>query len=275
MSKELAIQAREDRNAALVESMLLAAMADGKVTSVEMKALLRRVVERPEFEGMKIEDLTKLVEICADRLAEAKTLEEILASLRDRLPDHRNRMLAFGLATSVALADRRATKNELGVLKTIQAALGISEEEVANLVSMIEKGGSISEALGEPIERLYAEVMVMMTAADGKVKEQEGKALVESFASDPIFGNISGERAQTYVADAVAALTQDGLGTRLQALARGLTTHTQRMRAYRLGVKIAFATGKPSDHEVKLLDLLQATFGLADDEVQRVREEAH
>ncbi len=50
------------------------------------------------------------METSARRLAEAKDLQEILSSLRTRLPDHKNRMLAFGLAAAVALADQRATR---------------------------------------------------------------------------------------------------------------------------------------------------------------------
>ena len=96
-------------------------------------------------------------------------------------------MLAFGLAAAVAFADQRATRMELGLLKTFQAALGISEDEVAQIIDIIEQGGSLAEALGEPLERLYAEVMVLVSAADGKLKEAEARALVESFAADPLF----------------------------------------------------------------------------------------
>src|SRR5919106_4478419 len=99
------MNARRDRNAALVEAMLLAAIADGKVSQAEMQTLLRRVIERPEFEGTRPDDLNALVEQSVSRLAAASDLEEILGSLRQRLPDHRNRMLAFGLAAAVAFAD--------------------------------------------------------------------------------------------------------------------------------------------------------------------------
>src|SRR4051794_6248538 len=118
MAREQAVAARKERNAALVETMLLAAMADGRVTQLEMRTLLTRVIERPEFEGTRAEELNALVEHSAQRLSRAKDLEEILRSLRERLPDHKNRMLAFGLAAAVAFADQRATRLELGLLKT-------------------------------------------------------------------------------------------------------------------------------------------------------------
>src|SRR5688500_10006541 len=117
MPREQAARARSERKAALIEVMLLAAMADGDASQGEVEVLRRRISERPEFEGTRPEELNAMVESCVRSLAAAKNLEQILGSLRQRLPDHRNRMLAFGLAAAVAFADRRATRAELGLLK--------------------------------------------------------------------------------------------------------------------------------------------------------------
>jgi len=273
MNVETAGTTRADRNAALVEVMLLAAMADGKLTEGSIQVLLRRVLERPEFDGTNPEEISALVEKSVKRLASESSLEAILQRLRDRLPTHQNRLLAFGLAASIAFADQRATRAELGLLKTFQAALGISEDEVANLVDVVESGRPLNEVLGEPLERLYAEVMVLVTAADGKVKPAESRALIESLASDPLFQGIDAARAQSYLSSSVKALADQGLPERLRVLAHGLTTHAQRVRAFGLAVRIAQSSGKPSAAELRILDMLQATFGLADDEVARLRAE--
>ncbi|MGZ3480520.1 MAG: tellurite resistance TerB family protein [Myxococcaceae bacterium] len=271
MSPETAAANRVERNAALVEVMLLAAMADGKLTEGSIQALLRRVLERPEFDGTAPEEISNLVEKSVKRLASESSLEAILQQLRERLPTHQNRLLAFGLAAAIALSDQRATRAELGLLKTFQAALGISEDEVAELVDVVESGRSLNEVLGEPLERLYAEVMVLVTAADGKVKSAESRALIESLASDPLFQEIDAARAQSYLSASVEALAEQGLPERLRVLAHGLTTHSQRVRAFGLAVRIAQSSGKPSAAELRILDMLQATFGLADDEVARLR----
>jgi tellurite resistance protein len=273
MTTESAGASRAERNAALVEVMLLAAMADGQLTEPAVQELLRRILERPEFDGTHPQELSNLVEKGVSTLAAAPNLEQILQQLRERLPTHQNRVLAFGLAASVALADQRATRAELGLLKTFQAALGISEDEVANIIDVVESGRSLNEVVGEPLERLYAEVMVLVTAADGKVKAAESRALIESFASDPLFQGVSADRAQSYLSESVEALSQEGLPERLRVLAHGLTTHPQRIRAFRLAMGIAQSSGKPSAAEVRVLDMLQATFGLADDEVERLRDE--
>ncbi len=156
MARDQSAVTRTERNAALVEVMLLASMADGPPSDVGMQALVERVLERPEFDGTKAEELTELVQKSAKTLASAEDLEAILGSLRMRLPTHQHRMLAFGLAAAVALADHRATRAELGLLKTFQAALGIAEDEVARIIDVLEAGGSLDEALGDPLERLYA-----------------------------------------------------------------------------------------------------------------------
>lgn len=274
MPRDALAQARLDRNAALLDAMVLCASADGVFQEAELKQLLTRIIERPEFEGVHAQQLAQLIEDSARRLSQARTLEDILHALKGKLPDHRNRLLAFGLATSVALADRRATREELGLLKSVQAALGITEEEVSKLFATVEAGGDIAEALGEPLEQLYAETMVLVSAADGQVHPHELAAMMENLAGDPVFREVSLDAAAKYLRDAVTNLTTEGMPQRLTVLAQGLSTHAQRVKAFRLAVRVAYASGKPSPAELRVLDLLQATFGLGDDEVARITVES-
>ncbi len=274
MPRQAIEQAKLNRNAALVEVMLLAASADGELQATEMRALLTRVMERPEFEGTKPAELNALIESSAKKLAGAHKLEDVLESLRERLPDHRNRALAFGLATAVALSDRKATRVELGLLKTFQKALGISEEDVTRIFEMVEQGRSLSEALGEPSARLFAETMVLVAASDGAVKKAELFTMLENLAGDPVFQDVSLEEAQRYLNEAVHNLAQDGLPQRLAILASGLTTPAQRSKAFHLAMKVAKAEGEPSEHELRTLDLLQMTLGIGDAEAARVAVES-
>jgi tellurite resistance protein len=273
MPRDAIEQARRDRNAALIDAMILAASADGQLRPVEVQTVIQRVIERPEFEGVQAAELAGLVEASARRLSAARALEDILQGLRSRLPDHRNRLLAFGLATSVVLADRQALQDELGLLKAMQAALGISEEEVSRVFETVESGASLAEALGEPLERLYAETMVLVSAADGEVQPAELRRMLEELAGDPVFKDVSLESADHYLRDAAQNLALEGLPQRLTVLARGLTTKSQRTRAFRLAVRVAYADGPPSKDALRALELLQATFGLADDEVARITAE--
>lgn len=274
MPRDSISQARRDRNAALLDAMVLAATADGRISAEELKTLLTRVVERPEFEGVAPDELSSLVESSAKRLAQARSLGEILNGLKERLPNHRNRLLAFGLAVSVALADRRASREELGLLKTFQQALGVTEEEVTRVFVNVEAGASLSEVLGEPLEQLYAETMVLVSAADGLVQPEELATMLETLAGDPLFKEASIEGARQYLREAVLDLNAQGLPQRLTVLAHGLSSHGQRVKAFGLAVRVAYAAPKPSPAALRVLDLLQATFGLADDEVARITVES-
>ena len=274
MPRNALTQARNDRNAALLDTMVLAASADGQISPNELKQLLTLVIDRPEFEGVRAQELSAMVEASARRLSHGRSLADLLHGIEERLPNHRNRLLAFGLATAVALADRKATREELGLLKTFQAALGLTEEEVSKVFVNVEAGESLAEVLGEPLEQLYAETMVLVSAADGEVRQDELSAMMENLAGDPVFQEASLESANQYLREAVTNLSTEGLPQRLTVLAHGLSTHAQRTKAFRLAVRIAYASGKPSPAELRILDLLQATFGLADDEVARITVES-
>jgi uncharacterized tellurite resistance protein B-like protein len=93
--------------AALFETMILAAAADGAVEKVEVETIYRLVFERPEFHGIHATDLKQAIEHAAKRLAEAHSLEHILPAIVDRLPDKASRQLAFGLAVAVVVSDGR------------------------------------------------------------------------------------------------------------------------------------------------------------------------
>ncbi len=133
--------ADKTKQAALFETMILAAAADGRVTKDEVEEIYRRVFERPEFEGIQEEDLRRAIEHAAARVAEAHSLEHILPSLADRLPDQPTRELAFGLAASVALADRRTPPAEMQILKDLQAMFDIDDDTVARLYETAQAHG--------------------------------------------------------------------------------------------------------------------------------------
>jgi tellurite resistance protein len=274
MARESIEKARAERNAALIEAMLLAASADGSVEPRELRILIARVIERPEFEGTDADTLNALVEDSVRKLASAKQLEDVLSSLRERLPEHRNRLLAFGLAASIAFADHQATREELGLLKTIQSALGISEVEVQQVVDVVQRGESLTEVLGEPPEMLLTETMVLVGAADGVVREAELLTMFENLAGDPVFRDVSRPAAEAALKTAIANLAAEGLPRRLAVLARGLTTGAQRRKAFQLAVRVAKSDGGPRNTELRVLELLQSTFGLADDEVKKLSVEA-
>lgn len=273
MPTDVTPEARQERIAALVDAMILAASADGELQPVEMETIIGRIIERPEFEGVQADDLAGLVEGSARRLSRATALGDILEGVLARLPTHRERRLAFALATSVVLADRQAQPDELGLLKTMQAALGVSEDEVAHIFEVVERGGSLAEATGETRERMWAETMVLVSVADGEVQAAELERMVEAFAQNPVFEGLPPQTAGRYLRDAASALSRDGVPGRLSVLARTLGRHDERRTAFGLALRVAHANGQPSADALRALDLLQGAFGLSGDEVARLSAE--
>jgi uncharacterized tellurite resistance protein B-like protein len=134
--------ADKSRQAALLETMLLAASADGAVSKVELEDIYRRVFERPEFEGIHARDLREAIAEAAQRIA-AHDLQEVLPTLAQRLPDPDSRALAFALAASVVVADHRTPPKELAVLKGLQEAFGLTDAQVASLFEAAESSAQL------------------------------------------------------------------------------------------------------------------------------------
>lgn len=140
--------ADKSRQAALFETMILAAMADGRVDRVELTEIYRRVFERPEFQGIHADDLKQAIQAAAQRVTEARSLEHILPSIVDRLPDQPSRELAFGLAASVAIADGKFPPSELNILKALQDMFDLGEDAVARLFETAQTHGTFPPTKG-------------------------------------------------------------------------------------------------------------------------------
>jgi uncharacterized membrane protein YebE (DUF533 family) len=125
------------RQAALFETMILAAASDGSVSKVEVEEIYRRVFERPEFRGIHAGDLREAISHAAQKVSDAE-VDQILPSIAQRLPDRQSRELAFGLAASVVTADQRTPPAELRFLKALQAQFELSEDDVARLFELAE-----------------------------------------------------------------------------------------------------------------------------------------
>ena len=100
MSREHATHARIERNAALMDAMILGATADGHVSKLEKEALLRRVGERPEFEGTRVQDLKDLIEGSVFRLSKTARSLAITESMSMSMRPHqyqlfRERQVSF------------------------------------------------------------------------------------------------------------------------------------------------------------------------------------
>jgi tellurite resistance protein len=141
---------------------------------------------------------------------------------------------------------------------------------VSQIFETVESGRPLSEAIGEHVEKLYAETMVLVSASDGAIQEREARAILENMAGDPVFREVSRDVAESHLRDAVQNLATMGVAERLAALAHGLRTRAQRIKAFALAARIADAEGERSQSKVRVLELLQTALGLSDAEVSQL-----
>src|SRR5205823_3413562 len=103
----------------------------------------RRVFERPEFHGIHASDLRQAISRAAQQVSQVRDLSVILDSMAQRLPDRPSRELAFGLAASVAWADRRSHPPELELLKALQKAFELDDSDVARLYELASENAPL------------------------------------------------------------------------------------------------------------------------------------
>lgn len=124
---------------ALIESMLLSAGADGRVTKLEVEVLFARIFARPELSTYEKTHLRQTVDRLAERVGRAASVSALCESIAERLPSATARETAFRGAVAVALADHKAHTRELRALKALSAALGLTDERVQSLFETAER----------------------------------------------------------------------------------------------------------------------------------------
>jgi tellurite resistance protein len=128
---------------ALIETMVLAAAADGELGSEERALLVRTVVDlcrgtrhEASAERARLEELVAQIE--ASRAADGA--ESRLAAVRRRLPRKESRKAAFALAARVSVADGIVRTTERELLFELATSLEIDHDEAADLVKAVGQG---------------------------------------------------------------------------------------------------------------------------------------
>lgn len=128
---------------AVIETMVIAAVADGELAGVEreqlvasIEALTRDVAEAAQGQAP---DLGAMVDH-ALRDLRAAGREARLALIAERLPDADARKAAFGLSVEVTATDGIVRTSEREFLLDLAGALAIDRDEAADLVTLITRG---------------------------------------------------------------------------------------------------------------------------------------
>jgi tellurite resistance protein len=134
MSKEIR-EVNEAKLEALIETMYLAAQADGEFTADERSHFVSSVQSLTErrLEGDKLDEL--LSRFAGDHKKNGR--DKTLASLKTRLGDDRTRKLGLSMAIRMLAADGILRTSEREFILDIAQALGIDPAAAADLVKEI------------------------------------------------------------------------------------------------------------------------------------------
>ncbi|MBI5532356.1 MAG: TerB family tellurite resistance protein [Deltaproteobacteria bacterium] len=117
---------------AVVETMLLAAHADGEF-SPEERAVLARTVESLTEGQLPQTKFTQLVERIAK--SEESTRPQRIAYIKERLPDMATRVGALALAIRVTASDGLIRTTERELIAELAEGLGVDADLAADMVA--------------------------------------------------------------------------------------------------------------------------------------------
>ena len=124
MSSPQATPVRLSAQEALVGAMVVMSACDGHMTDAELATMSRLVKELPVFSDFHVSGIETVTEIVLNLLGDTDGLDEVVALIRDALPQ-RLRETAYLLACEIVAADGDATQVELRFLQDFRIGLDI------------------------------------------------------------------------------------------------------------------------------------------------------
>jgi uncharacterized membrane protein YebE (DUF533 family) len=123
--------------------------------------------------------------------------------------------------------------------------------------------------------RFLVEAMVAAIEADGQVTDAELAKLHEKLEKNEAFSELSADARERLVDQAADAVEAAGGGrNRVEVIAKGLPSRTEKLLAYVLACDLCVADDDLAEKEIAYLEALQGALGIADEEAQGVFEAA-
>lgn len=148
LSLVIGIPSSTDR--ALLDTLCLACLADGRVTKLEVGHAREIALEMPGFRRKSREDLQSEIETALadiERVGRPATLERIADTLKADVAASEQ---AFALAAVIVWIDLDLRDDEKAFLETLRGALAISEERAAAILAEIEREVATIERGDQP-----------------------------------------------------------------------------------------------------------------------------
>lgn len=117
----------------LVESMIGAMNADGKVDEREQAVLQRYIAEHEMFAGLSKPNAKLLLELATDAVNFAGSATARIPAISRGLPARLHRITAMAMACEVCVADELIHEGEVGFLEQLRLALRIAPYEAQDI----------------------------------------------------------------------------------------------------------------------------------------------
>ncbi|NNB88727.1 hypothetical protein HJC10_18935 [Corallococcus exiguus] len=261
-------EACEARDLALLDAVLFVTRTKGPLTQAKQREAWRGVLGDPEV-------LDPRRELLADRLARrtGSSLEgdALFSSLRVRLPDVPNRLLAYGLALRAATAHGGHPGPVRLPLAQLCRELGLTQAQARDMRLGLLDGMSPVALAAESAHPRHARVLETVLLAAGleaHLTEAETLALDASREDTPVLLELTGQLLRRIAFGSHVASPLEALCQRLTDIALAPATLAQRWDTLRLAYCFSHAVGHDLGQQL-LLDLLQELLHLGTVEAAR------
>ncbi|WP_223645725.1 hypothetical protein [Corallococcus sp. EGB] len=249
-------EACDARDLALLDAVLFVIQAKEPPTPARQLEAWHRVLGDPEVRDPRRELLAARL---ARRAAAPVEGDTLFASLRVRLPDTPNRLLAYGLALKAATAHGGHPGPVQLSLALLSRELGLTPAQARDMRLGILDGVSPVALAAEPAHPRRARVLEAVLLAAGleaHLTEAETLALDASREDAPLLQELSGQLLRRIAFGSQVASPLDALCRQLTDLALAPATLAQRWDTLRLASCFSHAVGHDLGQQL-LLDLLQ------------------
>jgi uncharacterized tellurite resistance protein B-like protein len=174
----------------LVDAMVGAMTADGRVDPRELEVVRARIAEHPLFQAVSGDHADIMIELSQDALRYAGGAIARAPAIARGLPSRIHRLTAFGMAAEVAAADNELARSELDFLEALRIAARISPSEGRQLVAAArarQLGGFLDKCVARllGLTAIAAEIYALRALARGDATDAHRLAVAELFAAMP------------------------------------------------------------------------------------------
>lgn len=240
----------------LVEAMVLGAAADGAIDKREGDEIALLVSTYADFADIERGELQASLRGAVEGIRRDGFIPRVHA-MSGALTRYAHRVLAFRVATRVAMADGRISADELGLLREMQAVFGITESDVARAIEDAQAGGASVPSEMEPIEA-YLDCLMMAASCDGALADEELALIIAFMMGRPELEALDGDMLRDYISvNAQRFADESERLDRLALIGDDLPLPEHRENAWALAVEMVAADGMYRAEEQRFLERLE------------------